>query len=65
MLIKNTILDKYYGRPEIKDLKIGRALAIIQQIEMWEGNLYDKKRNSNNGASERKKESNSYRYSEI
>ena len=65
MLIKNTILDKYYGRPEIKDLKIGRALAIIQVLEMWEGNLYDKKRNSNNGAPERKKERNSYRYSEI
>ena len=65
MLIKNTILDKYYGRPEIKDLKISRALAIIQVLEMWEGNLYDKKRKSNNGASERKKESNSYRYSEI
>lgn len=58
MLIENIILDKYYGRPEIKDLKIGRALAIIQQMEMWEGNLYDKKRNNNNGASERKKESN-------
>ena len=43
MLIENIILDKYYGRPEIKDLKIGRALAIIQQMEMWEGNLYDKK----------------------
>lgn len=54
MLTENKILDKYYGRPEIKDLKIGRALAIIQQMEMWEGNLYDKKRNSNNGASERK-----------
>lgn len=54
MLIENKILDKYYGRPEIKDLKIGRALAIIQQMEMWEGNLYDKKRNNNNGASERK-----------
>lgn len=58
MLIENKILDKYYGRPEIKDLKIGRALAIIQQMEMWEGNFYDKKRNSNNGASERKQKSN-------
>lgn len=44
MLIENKILDKYYGRPEIKDLKMGRALAIIQQMEMWEGNLYDKKK---------------------
>ena len=43
MLIENKILDKYYGRPEIKDLKMG-ALAIIQQMEMWEGNLYDKKK---------------------
>lgn len=65
MLIENKILDKYYSRPEIKDLKMGRALAIIQVLEMWEGNLYDKKRNSNNGTSERKKESNSYRCSEI
>jgi len=54
MLIENKILDKYYGRPEIKDLKVGRALAIIQQMEMWEGNLYDKKRNSSKRTFKRK-----------
>lgn len=34
-MLKGSILDKYWNK-EVK-----RALAIIQQMEMWEGNVND------------------------
>ena len=42
-MLKGTILDKYWDRPELKGLSLKRALAIIQQMEIWEGNVDDKK----------------------
>ena len=40
-MLKGTILDKYWDRGELKGLLLKRALAIIQQMEMWEGNVND------------------------
>lgn len=42
-MLKGTILDKYWDKQELKGLSLKRALAIIQQMEMWEGNVDDKK----------------------
>ena len=38
-MLKGTILDKYWDRVELKGLSLKRALAIIQVLEMWEGNI--------------------------
>jgi hypothetical protein len=38
-MLKGTILDKYWDRQELKGLSLKRALAIIQVLEMWEGNI--------------------------
>ena len=52
-MLSNKILEKYWGKNELKGLSLKRALAIIQILELWEREN-DKKRNSNNGTSERK-----------
>ena len=36
-MLKGTILEKYWDRNELKGLNLKRALAIIQQLELWEG----------------------------
>lgn len=36
-MLNNKILDKYWGRTELKGLSLKRALAIIQILELWEG----------------------------
>ena len=36
-MLNNKILDKYWGRAELKGLSLKRALAIIQILELWEG----------------------------
>ena len=36
-MLKGTILEKYWDRNELKGLSLKRALAIIQQLELWEG----------------------------
>lgn len=38
-MLKGTILDKYWDRQELKGLSLKRALAIIQVLELWEGNI--------------------------
>ena len=38
-MLKGTILDKYWDRVELKGLSLKRALAIIQVLELWEGNV--------------------------
>jgi len=40
-MLKGTILDKYWNKKELKGLSLKRALAIIQVLEMWEGNVND------------------------
>lgn len=40
-MLKGTILDKYWNKEELKGLSLKRALAIIQQMEMWEGNIIE------------------------
>ena len=40
-MLKDTILSKYWDRQELKGLSLKRALAIIKQMEMWEGNVND------------------------
>lgn len=40
-MLKGTILDKYWDKEELKGLSLKRALAIIQQMEMWEGNIIE------------------------
>jgi len=42
-MLKGTILDKYWNKEELKGLSLKRALAIIQQMEMWEGKDVSKK----------------------
>ena len=42
-MLKGTILDKYWDRVELKELSLKRALAIIQQMEMWDGKDVSKK----------------------
>ena len=36
-MLNNKILDKYWGRTEIKGLSLKRALKIIEVLEIWEG----------------------------
>ena len=36
-MLKGTILEKYWDSNELKGLSLKRALAIIQQLELWEG----------------------------
>ena len=36
-MLSNKILDKYWAKPELKGLSLKRALAIIQLMELWEG----------------------------
>jgi len=36
-MLKGTILGKYWDRNELKGLSLKRALAIIQILELWEG----------------------------
>lgn len=36
-MLNNKILDKYWGRAELRGLSLKRALAIIQLMELWEG----------------------------
>lgn len=36
-MLSNKILEKYWGRNELKGLSLKRALAIIQVLEIWEG----------------------------
>lgn len=36
-MLSNKILEKYWGRAELKGLSLKRALAIIQLMELWEG----------------------------
>ena len=43
-MLKDTILEKYWNKEELKGLSLKRALAIIQVLEMWEGILNDDKR---------------------
>lgn len=38
-MLKGTILDKYWNKEELKGLSLKRALAIIQVLEMCEGNV--------------------------
>ena len=38
-MLKDTILEKYWNKEELKGLSLKRALAIIQVLEMWEGNI--------------------------
>ncbi len=38
-MLKDTILSKYWDKEELKGLSLKRALAIIQVLEMWEGNI--------------------------
>nr|DAR76698.1 MAG TPA: hypothetical protein [Caudoviricetes sp.]DAX95510.1 MAG TPA: hypothetical protein [Caudoviricetes sp.] len=38
-MLKGTILDKYWDRVELNGLSLKRALAIIQVLELWEGNV--------------------------
>lgn len=38
-MLKGSILDKYWSKEELKGLSLKRALAIIQILEMWEGNI--------------------------
>ena len=38
-MLKDTILSKYWDRQELKGLSLKRALAIIQVLELWEGNV--------------------------
>lgn len=38
-MLKGTILDKYWDRVELKGLSLKRALAIIQLMEILEGNI--------------------------
>jgi hypothetical protein len=36
-MLSNKILDKYWSKPELNGLSLKRALAIIQLMELWEG----------------------------
>lgn len=36
-MLSNKILEKYWRRNELKGLSLKRALAIIQLMELWEG----------------------------
>lgn len=36
-MLNNKILDKYWGRAELRGLSLKRALAIIQILELWDG----------------------------
>jgi hypothetical protein len=36
-MLSNKILDKYWSKPELRGLSLKRALAIIQLMELWEG----------------------------
>ena len=36
-MLNNKILDKYWGRAELKGLSLKRALKIIEILEIWEG----------------------------
>lgn len=36
-MLSNKILEKYWCRNELKGLSLKRALAIIQLMELWEG----------------------------
>ena len=36
-MLNKKILEKYWGRAELKGLSLKRALAIIQLMELWEG----------------------------
>lgn len=36
-MLSNKILDKYWGRAELKGLSLKRALKIIEILEIWEG----------------------------
>ena len=38
-MLKDTILSKYWNKEELKGLSLKIALAIIQVLEMWEGNI--------------------------
>ena len=40
-MLKGTILDKYWNKEELKGLSLKRVLAIIQVLELWEGNVND------------------------
>ena len=42
-MLKDTLLSKYWNKEELKGLSLKRALAIIQQMEMWEGKDVSKK----------------------
>jgi hypothetical protein len=36
-MLNNKILDKYWGRAELKGLSLKRALKIIEILEIWDG----------------------------
>lgn len=36
-MLSKKVLDKYWSKPELKGLSLKRALAIIQLMEMREG----------------------------
>ena len=36
-MLSKKVLDKYWGGAELKGLSLKRALAIIQLMELWEG----------------------------
>lgn len=38
-MLKDTVLSKYWNKKELKGLSLKRALAIIQVLELWEGNI--------------------------
>ena len=35
-MLNDIILDKYWGRAELKGLSLKRALKIIEILELWE-----------------------------
>ena len=36
-MLSKKVLDKYWSKPELRGLSLKRALAIIQLMELWEG----------------------------
>lgn len=36
-MLSKKVLDKYWSKPELNGLSLKRALAIIQLMELWEG----------------------------
>jgi hypothetical protein len=36
-MLSKKVLGKYWSKPELRGLSLKRALAIIQILELWEG----------------------------